>query len=133
MKIGKFFQSMKDKKVQDEEAVVEQTEEKGPDKEDPNEEELLFEAAILPGMESDLLELWRRWAGTRFPPTLSLAGHSDPSALGMDQDALERERAALMGKLNQSARTRFRTIQEEEKNRISISIPSASGQQYPGQ
>ena len=115
MKLGELFQSIKDQKLQNEKEAVTQAEEKEPVKETLNEEELLFEASVLPEVESDLLEVWKRWAGSRFPPLLSLAGHGDPFALGMDQDALERERAALAIKLNQSARLRLRAIREEEK------------------
>lgn len=88
----------------------------------PAECSLRLEAVLLSEIKDEMLVIWRRWAGEKLPPVLSLAAGIDPEKLPMDVSALEREKARLAVRLSQDAKRRSQQIQTLERNDANVRL-----------
>lgn len=88
------------------------------------ENAVFLESFHLPEMKDDLLRLWRRWAGDRLPPILSLASGIAPENLPERFSVVEREKLQIAVKLGRDAKNRIAEIQALERKDSEVELPA---------
>lgn len=73
---------------------------------------LLKNAADLPSMKGNLLQLWQKWAGESMPPRLSLLSGFRDDEITFDKLQMERETVRVSLQLEQVARKRFKDVEK---------------------